>query len=358
MRSHRVGAIRSFGHALRPALGDMATDYDLSFSTVAGLDPCDSGAVARSEGRKMRSSPATKQNSGLSSLATGRSRYAAPGPTLWTAFWQEFCLENVPHERCYIPGDGRRVADCHWQQFADMLQVGAHVIDLGCGAGIVGRILLERRTDLRVTGVDFANVPTPAVDNLTIHCWVSMEELPFENGSFDAAISLFGIEYGNIDRTAGELGRVLKPGARFSFLVHHVESEIVREGTTRRRALRDLLSGPVRARFLAGDVSGVDHQIKRLRTQFPGEPSIKLFTDYLRHHVARNRGGRQERWQNLLDGLNPELALLAMLERSAKSAAEMGSWLVPLLQEMAMVSSSVLRRPSGEPIAWRVSGIR
>lgn len=342
----------------RPAPGVKATGYDLSFSTVAGLDPCDNCPISRSEVGKMRISSAMTQKSGLSSAVTGQSRYAVSGPTLWTEFWQEFCLENVPHERCHIPADGRVVADWHWQQFADTLPVGAQVIDLGCGAGIVGRILLDRRTDLRVTGVDFANVPTPTVNNLTIHRWVSMEELPFEDGSFDAAISLFGIEYSDIDRTAGELGRVLKRGARFSFLVHHAESEIVCEGTTRRRALRDLLSGQVRARFLAGNVSGVEQQIKRLRTQFPGEPSIKLFTHYLRHHVARTRSGRQERWQDLLDGLNSELALLALLERSAKSEAEMGSWLIPLLKAMATVTASVLRKRSGEPIAWRISGIR
>lgn len=284
--------------------------------------------------------------------------YGAIGPSLWSEFWQEFCLENQPHERCHIPGDGRAVVDRQWAQFAAMLPRNALVIDLGCGAGIAGRIVLSRRNDLHVTGVDFAAVPTPAIENMTIHPWVSMEDLPFDDASFDAAISLFGIEYGTIDRTAGELGRVLKPGACFSFVVHHVESEIVREGITRRRALRSLLSGEVKARFLAGNVSGVDQQIKRLRAQFPGEPSIKLFTDYLRHHVARTRAGREERWQNLLNGLNPELALLALLERSAKSAVEMGCWLVPLLEKMAAVGASVLKRPSGEPIAWQVSGIR
>lgn len=287
-----------------------------------------------------------------------RTHCPASGPTLWTAYWQEFCLENVTHERCHIPGDGQAVVDRQWARFAAMLPRNAQLIDLGCGAGIAGRIVLSRRSDLHVTGVDFASVPTPAIDRLTIHPWVSMEDLPFDDGSFDAAISLFGIEYGMIDRTAGELGRVLKPGASFSFVVHHVESEIVREGITRRSALRRLLSGEVRAPFLGGNLPGVDRQIKRLRTQFPGEPSIMLFTDYLRHHVARNHAGREERWQNLLDGLNPELALLALLERSAKSAVEMGRWLVPLLETMTAVGASVLRRPSGEPIAWQVSGIR
>jgi ubiquinone/menaquinone biosynthesis C-methylase UbiE len=155
--------------------------------------------------------------------------------------------------------------DQHWAQFADVLLPEAKIIDLGCGAGIVGRILLNHRSDLRVTGVDFAKVPTIEVENLTILPWVNMEALPFGDDSFDAAISLFGIEYGNIDEIARELPRVLKSGGRFSFLVHHQESEIVREGSTRLRGLRELLSGKMKAAFLVGKIADFDQQDQKLR---------------------------------------------------------------------------------------------
>src|SRR5687768_1584297 len=133
---------------------------------------------------------------GCSPPSTAKGGDSAEEPRLWSAFWQEFSLEDVPHERCHIPGDGRYVVDQHWAHFANILPRGAQVIDLGCGAGIVGRTLLGHRSDLRVTGVDFANVPTPAVENLTILLGVRMEALPFNDRRFDAAISLFGIEYG------------------------------------------------------------------------------------------------------------------------------------------------------------------
>ena len=284
-------------------------------------------------------------------------RHAA-GAGLWSAYWQEFCPEDVPHDRCHIPSEGRPVIDRHWALFADALPVGAHVIDIGSGAGIAGRLLLGRRSDLNVTGIDFADVPIPDVPNLTIHPWVAMEALPFDAGRFDAAISLFGIEYGEIEQTAPELARVLRPGARFSFLIHHVESGIVREGTRRRRALLDLLSGKVKAPFLAGDNTGYDHHNAGLRSRYPGEPSIKLFTNYLRHHVTGTRSERQGKWRELLDALEPEIALLGQLEKSAKSDSETGSWLVPLLPIMRIVSVSIIRVASGQPIAWQVSGIR
>jgi ubiquinone/menaquinone biosynthesis C-methylase UbiE len=280
------------------------------------------------------------------------------GPGIWSEFWREFHPVGRPSERCHIPGDGRYAVDRHWAQFAAGLPRDARVIDVGCGAGILGRILLNCRNDLRVTGIDFADVPIPDLPNLAVHPRTSMEELPFENGCFDAAISLFGIEYGNIDKTAQELGRVLNDGARFSFLVHHSQSEIVCEGRTRRRGLLELFSGRVKAAFLGGSVAAIEQQLRKLQDQFPDEPSVKHFSRYLRHHITGNRAERQAKWQYLLDGLAAELALLAQLERSAKSAEGMGSWLPALLSVMRVVSVSLLRRNSGEPLAWRINGLR
>lgn len=282
----------------------------------------------------------------------------ATGQGLWSTFWQDFCLEGEPHERCHVPGDGRAVVDAHWAAFADGLERGAQVIDLGCGAGVAGCALLRRRGDLQVTGVDWANVPVTRRPNLTIHPWVSMEALPFEDGGFDAAISLFGIEYGDIGKTGAELARVLKPGAAFSFIVHHRESEISREGMARRRALRELIAGGMKAAFLAGDAAGIDRQRQRLRAQFPGEPAVNLFGGYYHRNATRTRAERQAIWQKLAGEIDPEIALLGHLERSAKAPAELGAWLVPLLAGMARVSVAVLRRGSGEPIAWEVSGAR
>lgn len=294
----------------------------------------------------------------LPPIAASRHPGGATGPALWSSFWQDVDAANLPHERCYVPGDGRPLVDRHWALFADALPPGAHVLDLACGAGIVGATLLRRRGDLHVTGVDWADVPVAPVANLAIRPWTSMEELPFADASFDAAVSLFGIEYGDIGKIAPELRRVLKVGARFSFLVHHAESEILREGGTRRRAIRETLSGKMKAAFLAGNLTALDHQRQRLATQFPGEPTLRLLTDYFRRHIAHSRSERQALWQKLTADFEPEIALLAHLERSAKSASEMGAWLASLLSGMSLVSVSILRRGSGQPIAWAVNGVR
>lgn len=236
----------------------------------------------------------------------GRSSHGSAGPEAWSVFWREFSAENEPNERCHIPADGRHLVDRHWADFVQDLPPGAHVIDLGCGAGIVGRKLLSRRRDLQVASVDWTRVPTSGPANLTIHAGVSMEALPFGECSFDAAVSLFGIEYGDIVKTARELERVLKPGARFSFLAHHRESEIVREGDARRKALRELTSGPMKSAFLSGSAAGVDQQRQGLKTRFPNEPMVRLISDHFRRNIARTRAQRQEIWQRLADELDPK----------------------------------------------------
>lgn len=279
-------------------------------------------------------------------------------PDAWSKFWQEFCPENERNEACYVPGDGRSALDRQWAYFANSLPRGAHVIDIGCGAGIVGRNLLSQRPDLQITGVDCASVPVRSQAHLTIHTQVNMEALPFGDCSFDAAVSQFGIEYGNIVDAAPELERVLKPGAPLCFLIHHRDSEIVREGSLRRRALEELMRGKVKDAFLEGDAAGIDQLKQPLGKKFPDEPMVKLVSDYFLRNIGRPREERQEVWQKLSDELDPEIWLLLQLERSAKSAAELDSWLVPLQSAMTSVGTSIVQRGSGEPIAWSVHGMR
>jgi SAM-dependent methyltransferase len=292
--------------------------------------------------------------------ATAAKRYGAGGPESWTAFWQGFCPEKGPHERCSVPGDGRDTVDRHLARFASDLPPGAHVIDLGCGAGIVGRELLSRRSDLRVTGVDWADLPALRQANLAIHTRVRMESLPFGDNSFDAAVSLFGIEYGNIAETAGELGRVLRPGARFSFLLHHRESEIVRASGEQRMALKELISGQMRGAFLSGSAAGVDEQRRSLGRRFPNESMVGLVGNHFRRNIDRTRAERQAIWQKLADDLGPEISLLLQLERSAKSAAEIAVWLVPLLSTTTPFGRTDrmerLRRQIGGRPPWLFGG--
>ena len=286
------------------------------------------------------------------------ARQTGTGPAAWSMFWRDFAPVGQLQERCFIPPDARQAVDLHWASFANRLPQGARALDLACGAGVVGRQLLAARPDLHVTGIDWADVPVRHQPGLTLHPHVSMEALPFADRSFDAAISLFGIEYGKIADTAPELERVLKPGAAFSFLIHHRESAIVREGTLRQKAVQELLSARMRNAFLSGNEAGLATELQAFNSRFPAAPTEKLVADHLRRNIARTRAERHAIWQDVDDNLNPEAALLAHLDRSAKSAADLGTWLEPLLSLMASIGVSVQRSRSGQPIAWLVSGIR
>jgi SAM-dependent methyltransferase len=276
----------------------------------------------------------------------------------WSTYWRDFGEGDQLPERCHIPGDGRQVVDRHWTWFANGLPRGAQVLDIGCGAGTVGRSLLDCRPDLFVTGIDFAQVTASPVPGLAIQQGIRMEAMPFEGGSFDAAVSLFGIEYGNVAQTARELARVLKRGARFSFVMHHAESEIAREGSARVFGIRDALSGKVKDAFLAGDAARLDQQRLRLQNQHPGEPTVKLLCDYFGRTIGRLREERHAIWPKLEDDVAVEVALTGYMVRCARSAEQLGAWLAPLLNVMAAVEVSAMRRGSGEPIAWVVSGTR
>src|SRR5262245_57473422 len=83
------------------------------------------------------------------------TRAGARDREAWTLFWadsaQSRCSAGAPE----IWQSLLR----HWVSYAESLPRGARVLDLGCGAGAVGRMLLAARDDLHVTGIDAATVP-------------------------------------------------------------------------------------------------------------------------------------------------------------------------------------------------------
>lgn len=104
------------------------------------------------------------------------------------------------------------------------LDASAQVLDVGCGIGGAARYMATQ-TGCRVTGIDltpeFIEVARrltelTGLDGKIVFECASALDMPFEDGAFDAAITLH-VAMNIPERAAlyGEIARVLKPGAVF-----------------------------------------------------------------------------------------------------------------------------------------------
>ncbi|MGD8377920.1 MAG: class I SAM-dependent methyltransferase [Acidobacteriota bacterium] len=123
--------------------------------------------------------------------------------------------------------------DVGWRKFAVRqlgdLPAGARVLDLACGTFDMTLELLRRRPGTRVVGVDLSLdmlahgrpklIRTLGSDGAVRVVNAPAERLPFEDGSFDAAMIAFGIRnVPDFPRGLRELLRVLRPGGRLCVL--------------------------------------------------------------------------------------------------------------------------------------------
>jgi SAM-dependent methyltransferase len=271
----------------------------------------------------------------------------------WTAFWREpgtgvQCLRGAP--------DISQIAGTHWASFAASLPIKARVLDIACGAGAAARAMTAARRDIRVTGIDIAKVPRAADAQIEVVSNTAMEALPFADASFHAAVSQFGFEYGDLGRTATELARVLAPGARFSFLVHHAGSSIVATNRARLRALVAVQAGTMRTAFLAGDVDTLHAEMSSLQRRHPHDALVAELARVLPTRARAESRERNAMWSAVEIALAPERALLEELNICCVAPNDMDNWLAPLRRCCEVTAVSVLRKQRGEPIAWRLDG--
>jgi len=110
--------------------------------------------------------------------------------------------------------------DRYWKRWTIdkvALSDGALVLDLGCGTLIFEERL--RRSGSKFVGLDVT--PEMArigwkkgLANVSLVINGDAEALPFPGETFDAAVSCYVPKYVSMTRLAGELARVVKPGAR------------------------------------------------------------------------------------------------------------------------------------------------
>jgi ubiquinone/menaquinone biosynthesis C-methylase UbiE len=157
----------------------------------------------------------------------------------WETYYRTGSLATCPT----TPGGGYdlELRDAWTEFFAD-LPDGARVIDIGTGNGVVALIALEtaaaqgRRFEIH--GTDLARIdprrhlPDGAtrLEGIKFHPGVATEQLPFESASIDAVSGHYALEYTHVEDALREIFRVLKPGGRARFILHHKQSRLVGNG--------------------------------------------------------------------------------------------------------------------------------
>jgi len=109
------------------------------------------------------------------------------------------------------------------------LPTNALVVDLACGLGRPGLDIAKRHPGVSVLGVDIAKdiieqareiASADGLTNIELKV-MDMEDLAIANSSIDVVVSLFGLlQVGDLERTIGEMARVLKNDGQFSIAAY------------------------------------------------------------------------------------------------------------------------------------------
>lgn len=264
----------------------------------------------------------------------------------WDRYWSYGNL----HSFSQVTGGNYQgaVAD-FWRARFERLVDGSRILDIATGNGAIAVLALEtgdrlsRRFD--VHGTDLADIepgqsvaePSLAglLSRIRFHRRTAAESLPFGNDHFDLACSQFGLEYSDMSLSVPEIARVLKPGGRFSAIMHHQDSMLLR-ATREELAQLDFVLNDVKLYLRARNLLRGMSEEGRSGKDRDGRPSPKLQKKHRALQDAlekiREAAGRSANPNMLLGPARYVHEIFAALERSQPK--ELLGWLDEALRRV------------------------
>lgn len=287
----------------------------------------------------------------------------------WENYWRIHSQRGCVPDH---PGIASVLGDC-WREFAQKLPRRARVLDVGSGAGAVLENLGKGRPDLQAVGVDSIG-SLPRNPNFgSVLTGISMEQLPFEDRSFDAISSQFGIEYSDLPRTIAEVARTAKKGALIRFVIHNSNGPVATQGKSRRAGLAWALeeSGyfQIAERLIAAravSISTTQAALKQAAQvaaeKFPREPVasevVLALLQIVQNRESVGAAASTQLLRELRDQIRSEITTLQALLRSAKDEGGIVG-----MADLLTANNAVLDRPRriveprwGLAIAWLLDG--
>jgi ubiquinone/menaquinone biosynthesis C-methylase UbiE len=159
-------------------------------------------------------------------------------PEDWESYWRKNWITSFAEQ---FPSNYDGTIRDFWR--ARLTGDLEEIVDIACGNGaltwIADELLNRPSGSVRITGVDFAAIdPFAALHrsredfpNVRFIGETSAEKLPFADDAIDFAISQYGIEYTDLDKSVPEVLRILRPSGRMAFIMHDAASTVVRDAT-------------------------------------------------------------------------------------------------------------------------------
>lgn len=178
----------------------------------------------------------------------------------WSDYWQSDSAEGEVFVNA--KGEKHPALETFWRGVFESVPAGSRVIDVASGAGSIYAHLPDdhglelHASDISVEALDALAARMAGVETHTC----SSADMPFDDRSFDAVVSQFGIEYAGIDAFA-EAARLVGDGGMLAALVHVADGYI--DGNNRAQ---------LEAAVEIQDSGFIDEAIKLTRMAFRGNP--------------------------------------------------------------------------------------